>query len=28
LQAHDIDIEPWTAALDEFSATGRWAPPG
>jgi cysteine synthase A len=28
LADHGIDLAPWSATLEEFSATGRWAPPG
>ena len=27
LREHGIDIAPWSATLEEFTATGRWAPP-
>jgi cysteine synthase A len=27
LREHGIDIEPWARTLDEFTATGTWAPP-
>jgi cysteine synthase A len=27
LAEHDLDLAPWTAALDHFSSTGEWRPP-
>jgi cysteine synthase A len=27
LAEHDLDLTPWTAALDRFRRTGRWHPP-
>jgi cysteine synthase A len=27
LAEHDLDLGPWTAALERFAATGEWRPP-
>ena len=27
LAAHDLDLAPWTAALDAFRRTGEWRAP-
>jgi cysteine synthase len=27
LAEHDLDVEPWTATLEGFAATGEWHPP-